>query len=294
MKIEPNRPLSQLCTFGIGGPARFLVDVTSIEQMRQALRYAKEESLNYLVIGKGSNCLFDDQGYDGLVIVNKIGFLEELSAGQFYVGAGYSFSRLGALTARKGWSGLEFASGIPGSVGGAVYMNAGANSHDTSETLVAAEVLSPDGELKRHERAEMSFGYRTSSFQRIPGAIVSATFRLTPSTEARKVQVEIVKYRQATQPYSDLSAGCIFRNPPAQSAGALIDKAGLKGLRVGGAMVSERHANFIVNTEDARASDVIALMALVRQRVLEATGVQLQSEVVHIPYQRANQGSLHD
>ncbi|TXI40266.1 MAG: UDP-N-acetylmuramate dehydrogenase [Nitrosomonas sp.] len=291
--IQTDRSLSTLCTFGIGGPARYFIEVTTIKEMQEALIYAHNKGISYIILGKGSNCLFDDRGYDGLVILNKIGFLEEKAPGVFYVGAGYSFSRLGAFTARKGWSGLEFASGIPGSVGGAVYMNAGANSRETRETLSTVQFVTANGEIKIFERAEMTWAYRSSLFQHMSGAIVSATFALTASEEARKKQIDFVRYRQTTQPYSDMSAGCIFRNPPEQSAGALIDQSGLKGLKIGGAAVSDRHANFIINAGGAKSQDVIALMQLVQQRILAATGVSLISEVVFVPYQGAQQGSLH-
>lgn len=291
--IEQQHLLKDLSTLGIGGLARYYVEVTSIPQLKQALDYASTNHLHYMILGKGSNCLFDDRGFNGLIIHNKISHLVNTPPDTFYVGAGYSFSRLGALTARKGWSGLEFASGIPGSVGGAVYMNAGANGAETCDRLVSVEFMEPDGSIKVFQRSELSFAYRTSSFQKMPGAIVAATFTLSPLGDARAKQLNIVKYRQETQPYSDKSAGCVFRNPPQQSAGALIDQSGLKGLSVGGATVSPVHANFIVNQDHATADDVRQLMALVRRSVQEKTGVTLESEVMQIPYEGAGQGRLH-
>jgi UDP-N-acetylmuramate dehydrogenase len=287
LPFQRDKPLSSLSTFGIGGPARFFTEVTEIEQMADVLRTAHARSLRVLVIGKGSNTLFDDRGFDGLVILNKITFCEQNEA-LVKVGAGYSFSLLGVQTARRGWSGLEFASGIPASVGGAVYMNAGANGAETCDALKSVTVFSEKGELKTYAKEELCFSYRFSSFQERKEAIVAATFELKPLDSARKKQLEIVEYRLRTQPYGDKSAGCVFRNPDGFSAGALIDGSGLKGTSVGGAKVSELHANFIINKEGARAEDVLKLAALIQQRVKELKGIELEREIRCIPYQLEN------
>lgn len=271
--------LSDLCTFGIGGPARYCATVHTVEEMRAALLACVQQGLPYLVLGKGSNCLFDDRGFDGAVLVNKIDFLEKPTSGCYHVGAGFSFSRLGAQTAREGWSGLEFASGIPGTVGGAVFMNAGANGRETAESLISVDFLSENGELQLLRKEELTFAYRSSSFQKMRGAIVGASFQLVPSNTARALQLQIVEYRTKTQPYGDKSAGCIFQNPECGFAGALIDQCGLKGARIGDAQVSEKHANFIVNAGKATSKDVQALISLVKERVKEKTGVALKSEV---------------
>lgn len=283
--FQQNRLLSEVCTFGIGGPARYFAEARSIEEMRQILTYCKSQNISYFVLGKGSNCLFDDRGFQGAVILNKIDFLNRPAENIFHVGSGYSFSLLGTQTARQGWSGLEFASGIPGTVGGALFMNAGANGKETCQTLDAVEFLDDAGKLLVLKKENLSFGYRSSSFQTLPGAIVGATFVLTASPEARQKQLEIIVYRKNTQPYSDKSAGCIFRNPHCGHAGALIERSGLKGIGVGGAKVSERHANFIVNAGGASTRNVLDLIAMIKQRVQEKTGVELDSEVRYIPYE---------
>jgi UDP-N-acetylmuramate dehydrogenase len=283
--LEEGRPLRNLTTIGIGGEARWYIEIHQIEQMQSILKFCHQESLPYFILGKGSNTLFDDRGFNGVVIANRIHFMNESDQGLFHVAAGYSFSLLGSQTARKGWSGLEFASGIPGSVGGAVFMNAGANGSETCDSLIQVQFITHEGELKVLKRSELQFDYRTSSFQSIPGSIISASFQLQPSETARQRQLEIIRYRQMTQPYSEKSAGCIFRNPSMKSAGALIDQAGLKGLKVGGAKVSTLHANFIVAEEAAYAQDVIALIDLIRDRVKESLGVELESEVRYIPYE---------
>lgn len=279
---QSHRLLSTLCTFGIGGPARYYVEVRQIPEMQQLLAFCHNHSLPFFILGKGSNCLFDDQGFEGVVIHNKIDFLERPSPGVFRAGAGYSFSLLGVQTARDGWSGLEFASGIPASVGGAVFMNAGANGAEACNALLGVEFVDEQGTLRNYSREDLLFSYRTSDFQKMPGAIVSATFSLTPSEVARKKQLEIIEYRMKTQPYGEKSAGCIFRNPSCSSAGALIDQAGLKALACGNAEVSTMHANFIVNKGQATAQDVLLLIEQIKKTVFEKEGVQLESEVRYI------------
>ena len=164
-KVE-NKHLKEVCTLGIFGPARYFVQVHSIEEMIQALEFSHEQGLPHIVLGKGSNCLFDDQGFNGVVIQNKIDFMKEIQPGVFHAGAGYSFSLLGVQTARKGWSGLEFASGIPCSVGGAVFMNAGANGMETSQTLTSVDFVSETGLISCLKKEDLSFSYRHSSFRR--------------------------------------------------------------------------------------------------------------------------------
>jgi UDP-N-acetylmuramate dehydrogenase len=284
LPIQENRLLKDLTTFGIGGPARFYVEVRSVEQMQILVKQCLSNQVDYFVLGRGSNTLFDDKGFNGLVIHNKIDFKNELYAGIFHVGAGYNFSLLGSQTAREGWSGLEFASGIPGSVGGAVFMNAGANGRETCDSLLSVDFITEEGNLLTFPVNELRFCYRTSPFQHLKGAIAAATFALTPSKEARQKQMEIITYRKNTQPYGEKSAGCIFRNHSCGTAGALIDKSGLKGLELGGAKVSDMHANFIVNTGGAMASDVLKLIEKVKAEVHEKTGAELESEVRFIPY----------
>lgn len=285
--FQQNKLLSQVSTFGIGGPAHYFVEAKSVGDMQEILRQCKAENLRYLIIGKGSNSLFDDRGFKGVVILNKIDFIEKQTPGVFHVGAGYSFSLLGTQTARQGWSGLEFASGIPGSVGGAVYMNAGANGTETCTPLTSVDYVNESGELLTLLKQDLHFAYRHSSFQSMKGAIVGATFTLEASAGARQKQLEIISYRTKTQPYGDKSAGCIFRNPDCGHAGAMIDKAGLKGSSVGGAKVSEMHANFIVNTGTASSQDVLSLIQQIQNEVKAQTGIHLDSEVRVFPYEES-------
>jgi len=275
--------LSNYSTFGIGGPIRYCIEVREVGFMQDVICFANAEKMPYLIVGKGSNALFSDGGFDGLVIINKIDFFEHEPPGFIHVGAGFSFSLLGTQTAKKGLSGLEFAAGIPASVGGAVFMNAGAQGGETADTLVAVDFVDRKGVLRHLKREELHFSYRTSSFQSEPefqrGAILSAQFKLSCQEFARKRQIEMLNYRIERQPYSNKSCGCIFRNPPGLSAGMLIEKSGLKGFAVGGAEVSDLHANFIVNKGGATAVDVLQLIDAIKKRVYDEHGVLLESEI---------------
>lgn len=282
LPLIENVLLKDFCTLGIGGPARYFLEVRTIEQMQKALMWCRKEKISYVIVGKGSNCLFDDSGYSGAVLINKIEFIERPSPGTFHVGAGYSFSLLGVQAARTGWGGLEFASGIPGSIGGAVCMNAGANQTETSQTLASVDFVDQEGALIKIPRSDLAFSYRHSPFQTCGGSIVGATFVLHPKAEARKQQIEIIKKRKETQPYRSQSAGCIFLNPYSKHAGALIEQCGLKGVMVGGAQVSKVHANFLINAGGATCEDMQTLIRLVQQRVREKTGIELASEVRYI------------
>jgi UDP-N-acetylmuramate dehydrogenase len=273
-RFEQNKHLSSLSTFGIGGPCRYFLEISSIEEMQEVLCHCHAEGLPYIVIGKGSNILFDDRGFNGLVIQNN----------SVSVGGGYSFALLGVQTARKGWSGLEFASGIPASVGGAIFMNAGANGAEVSHCLKEVTFVNELGDLAHLPKSELSFAYRTSSFQNKRGAIVGALFELSLSPDARQQQLKIIDYRTQTQPYGEKSAGCVFRNPSSESAGSLIQKCGLKGLSVGDAEVSLLHGNFIVNKGEATAKHVLTLVEKIRETVKQKTGIDLEMEIRTIPY----------
>lgn len=279
MEIFQDRLLKDYSTFKIGGKANFLVEIRTAEEASKALDFAKQNQLNWLTIGKGSNCLFPDHGFIGLVIVNCINHFQQQDH-LFKAGAGFSFAYLGVKTAALGYSGLEFASGIPGSVGGAVYMNAGASGKETFDVLKNVTFLSSDGEIETFDREKLSFSYRKSVFQRLKGIIIDATFELEHNEQAKKLQQSLLAGRIKTQPYQSPSIGCFFKNPSHDiRAGYLIDQCGLKGVSVGGAKVSEIHANFIVNQEGASAEDVINLRNLIQKKVFEKTGIQLEEEV---------------
>lgn len=275
--------LADVTSFAIGGPASFYAEAKTAEHLQQMLRYCHEKQLAFFILGKGSNTLFSDKGFNGLVIANKIDTLTQ-EGSLFTAGAGYSFARLGSQTARLGFSGLEFAAGIPATVGGAVFMNAGANGKETESALVSVTFIEENGESVTLKKEELTFGYRTSCFQQKKGAITSAVFALTPSKEAKDVQRKIVDYRLKTQPYKDKSAGCAFRNPPGLVAGRLIEELGWKGKKVGGAQVSTLHANFIINDGGASAQDIKELVAQIKEAVYLEKGVVLEEEIRYVPF----------
>ncbi|MCB1181345.1 MAG: UDP-N-acetylmuramate dehydrogenase [Chlamydiia bacterium] len=281
---QKNKPLCEVSSFKIGGPARYFAEAKEVDILQQMIVFCALSSIPYFILGKGSNVLFDDRGYNGLVIHNRIETLG-IDENRFVVGAGYSFSRLGKLTTRLGWTGLEFASGIPATVGGAVCMNAGANGQETKDRLVSVEYITAKGERTTVKKEDIIFSYRTSPFQKWRGAIALATFTLEKGILVKDTQRRLLTYRLKTQPYKDPSAGCAFRNPSGQSAGALIERCGLKGCTLGGAEVSRLHANFIVNKKGATAQDIINLIDHVKTIVFAQTGIQLQEEIIRVPYE---------
>ncbi len=284
LRIQEFVSLRELTTLGVGGSARYFAIVENKQGLQEALHFSKMRNLAFFVIGKGSNILLDEGVFPGLVILNKIEFLEEKKPGLFFAGGGYSFSLLGTKTARAGYSGLEFAAGIPGSVGGAVFMNAGAAGKEVADTLVAVEVMDALGNVREIPRKDLKFSYRTSPFQQTNEIVCNATFSLQKRSEARGEQVDLITYRKKTQPYGDKSAGCFFRNPECAHAGALIEKAGLKGFQIGGAKVSELHANFIVNVGGATTHDILSLKERVQKEVYRTTGQKLEVEVRYISF----------
>lgn len=282
-RCKNNVPLSTLSTFGIGGPARWLFRAKTKEDLQEAFLFVSHENCPFIVLGRGSNCLFSDKGFSGIVIQNRVETFSPSSEGIFEVGGGYSFVALGMKTANDGWSGLEYAVGIPGSVGGAVFMNAGAHKQQAADSVAWVDYLDESGNCVRMQREELMFGYRSSSFQEKKGIIVSVGFSLKKDDGASARQQLIIEQRHKTQPYTERSAGCVFRNPPGSFAGQLIEEAGLKGKRIGGAEVSTIHANFIVNKGGATAQDVLDLVNYIREVIFNTKGVLLQSEIRCIP-----------
>lgn len=293
-KFERGRLLKDLSTFGIGGPADYFIEVRDIPAMQSLMVFCHTKNIPYFHLGKGSNLLFDDQGFSGLIIANRIQFLNKIDETLWHAGSGYSFSLLGTQTARQGLTGLEFASGIPGSIGGAVFMNAGANGKETSQSLTSVDVVDENGSFFTIAKEELNFSYRSSTFHEKPWVIVGATFRLEKSMEAREKQLEIIQYRKKTQPYNAMSAGCLFRNPACAHTGALIEKCGLKGKMIGGAQVSTLHANFVINTGSATSADVLELITHIKEQVKATTGYDLQMEVRFIPYRPHQWEVIHE
>ena len=280
-QILENEPMSRHTTFRVGGPADVLFLPESEEQLLQALSIAREAGVPCFVIGNGSNLVVKDGGIRGLVIALGEGMAAIARAGETLTAwAGASLARVSAYAQASGLSGLEFASGIPGTLGGGCAMNAGAYGGQLSDVLVDARVLL-DGEVCTLTVEEMQMGYRTSLPLRRGGIVISARFALTPDDpEAIAARMrELNARRRDKQPLNHPSAGSTFKRPEGYFAGALIEQAGLKGKRVGGAQVSEMHAGFIVNTGGATAADILTLIGTVQDEVADRFGVRLETEV---------------
>lgn len=293
-RVRQDAPLAPLTTFRLGGPADWLVEVRSEEEIRAVLAVAARERLPVTVIGGGSNLLVSDAGVRGIVLRLRGGDVRQVSAGSVRADAAVTINGLVRWTLARGVGGLELWAGTPGTVGGAIYGNAHFQGRLIGELVARAAVISRIGAMHELDRAEMEFGYDTSRLQRTGEILVWADFDIHPGdpAELRKVARGSLAYRKRTQPLHVPSAGCIFQNPdpsrdrvPAgvpASAGALIDLAGLKGRRIGGAQVSPTHGNFIVNDQQARAADVRELIELCKTAVREGSGVTLREEIVYV------------
>jgi UDP-N-acetylmuramate dehydrogenase len=282
-KVLENEPLLKHTTIKIGGPADLFIEPNSSESLAKALQIIKNHGIKWRAIGRGSNLLVSDKGIEGVVIKLGSGLDDfELVEETLTVGGGYSIVRLATKISKMGLSGLEFASGIPGSIGGAVYMNAGAHGSDISKILVKAQVLFEDGTLEWLTNEELEFSYRTSLLQeKKPGICIKAVLKLQKGVKEDIVAVmqKNKDYRKITQPWNFPCAGSIFRNPLPKYAGQLVEEAGLKGYQIGGAKISEMHGNFIVNAGDATAQDVLDLIKFVKKTIHEKYGVTMETEV---------------
>ncbi|WP_252313866.1 UDP-N-acetylmuramate dehydrogenase [Sinobaca sp. H24] len=282
--VAEAEPLSKHTTWKIGGPADLFIEPDSVEGLVAALEEIKAQKLPWRAIGRGSNLLVDDKGIEGAVIKlgNRLSGMELDEENRVLtVDAGYSLIKLATIISKKGYSGFEFAGGIPGTIGGAVFMNAGAHGTEIADVLVKARVLYPDGRLEWIAKEDMEFSYRTSRLQKEKGICVQAVFQLKTGTK-EDIVAEMQKhksYRRETQPWNMPCAGSVFRNPLPHHAGQLVESSGLKGYSYGGAQISELHANFIVNTGDAKAADVLAIVEHVKNTVWEKYQVVMNTEV---------------
>lgn len=282
-KVKESEPLAAYTTIKIGGPADILIEPSSLENLKKAMNVIQKHGAKWRAIGRGSNLLVSDKGIEGVVIKLGSGLDHlEVVEDRVKVGGGYSLVSLSTAISKKGLSGLEFASGIPGSVGGAVYMNAGAHGSDISKILTKAHILFNDGTMEWLSNEEMKFSYRTSVLQKKrPGIVLEVVFQLTKGDRASIVagMQKNKDYRKETQPWNYPCAGSIFRNPLPNYAGQLIENAGLKGYQIGGAKISEMHGNFIVNAGGAKAEDVLALIDHVKETIHRLNGVIMETEV---------------
>lgn len=283
LEIRENEPMSEHCSFKIGGPARLMLLPSSAEEAASALAILRSSGAQVLIVGSCTNLLIPDEGYPGAVVrmSKPASSMELLDAARIRAQAGATLNALAVFAAQHELTGLEFAHGIPGSVGGGVAMNAGAYGGEMRDVLESAEYVDKDGAIRTLSGDALGLSYRHSAFSDTDKLITSAVFRLTPGDgEAVRARMnELIEKRRASQPLDMPSAGSTFKRPKTGYAAALIDEAGLKGLRVGGAMVSAKHAGFVVNAGGATYSDVIELMREVRRRVCEFSGVLLEPEV---------------
>ncbi len=280
--VREHEPLGPHSWYGIGGQARHFLELEDDAALPELITRLTGEGVPYLVIGAATNTLFAADELPGLTIKLATARLAT-EAGRVTVSAGYLMPKLAADTAKAGRTGLEYGAGVPGTVGGSVFGNAGAFGREVKDGLITTEVIDPQGRLHTLSAADCRFAYRDSVLKSDkPGWVVrSATFETgedDPSRIRERIK-EVQRHRRQTQPIEKRSLGSTFKNPPGEAAGRLIDACGLKGRRIGGAQISEKHANFIVNLGGASADDVLALMAEMRNRVLERFGIELEPEV---------------
>lgn len=305
--VLTGEPMAKHTTFRVGGPADYFVTPETEAQLRDVMRVCREEQVPYFVMGNGSNLLVSDEGYRGIIIqlydkFNKIEYFQNSSADMSQCGptgakadgaetethycvvkaqAGVMLGKLGNELAKKGVTGFEFATGIPGTVGGAVRMNAGAYGGEMKDILACATVMDENGLFSEMTTEELELGYRTSNIVKNKYTVVAATFRLAYGDKetVQKTIADLAGKRREKQPLEYPSAGSTFKRPEGHFAGQLIQEAGMKGYSVGGAQVSEKHAGFVINKGNATAADIIRLTDDVKMKVKEMSGVELELEV---------------
>ena len=276
-------PMARHISLGVGGPADALATPADRDELAALLAVLGEEGVPHLFLGKGFNTLVRDEGVEGVVVqLSRLRRIEERPGGRLRVEVGVSHAQLTRFCVERGLAGLEFGAGIPGTVGGWLAMNAGIGTREMVDVVREVEVMSPSGRHRRHlVQDTLRFGYRALRGLAPGSALISTLLEVTPA-EPEQVRAEVERLlarRAATQPLDVPSCGSVFKNPPGDFAGRLIEAAGLKGERVGGAEISSVHANFIANRGDATARDVIELIELARRRIAEASGIELETEV---------------
>jgi UDP-N-acetylmuramate dehydrogenase len=278
-------PMAKLTTFKVGGNAEAICFPRDLSQLGRIVSYFYKECIPYRVVGKGSNLLVSDRGIKGAVIILKerLASIDDMGGANplILAGGGATIAGLVTYCKRNGISGLEFMAGIPGTLGGAVFMNAGAYGQEIGNVVREVLIMHCDGESEGIDQKDMGFSYRRSSAPK--GAVIYGA-KLALKRDSKRIIAERIfsnlKKRKETQPLDYPSAGSVFRNPPNDSAGKLIEMAGLKGMKAGGAMISPKHGNFIVNTGGARSGDILALIDLAKGRVKAETGIDLETEIV--------------
>ena len=280
-KVIEDYILKDHTTYKVGGKAICAVIPEDENKLITLLSYLKENNIKYKVLGNGSNVIFNDSGYDGVIIkLDNFNYLN-ISGNKIVVGAGYPLNKIALRVSRLGFTGMEFAAGIPGTIGGAVYMNAGAYKSDMGYILTSIKVLTPNYEIKTMKNKELDFHYRSSFLQKNKAYIcLEATITLIKgnSEEIMEIINERKKRRVETQPLEYPSAGSVFRNPEGDFAGRLIEELGYKGKSIGGAQVSLKHANFIINTGNATGEEIKELINEIKSKVKEKYNIELKVE----------------
>lgn len=273
--------LKKYTTYHAGGIATAIVTPDDEYSLIKLIRFLKDNNIKYKILGRGSNLIFKNETYDGVLIkLDKFDNID-IDGVEITAGAGVPLIKLATRVSRMGYTGLEFATGIPGSVGGAVYMNAGAYKSDIGYVLKSAKVITPDLKIKELTNYDLDFHYRTSFLQKNPGYIcISATFILSKGNADEIMQLieDRRKRRLESQPLEYPSAGSVFRNPEGDYAGRLIEEIGFKGKKIGGAMVSEKHANFIINYDNATGRDIVELIETIKKEIKEKYNIDLKVE----------------
>ena len=281
LRVESDVVMAKYTSFRIGGAARRMLFPASEEEAQQALTLCRACQAPVLVLGKGTNLLVCDEGLD-MAVVNMLGLqaIREIEPGVLYVQAGALLSKIAQQAQQAGYAGFEFAHGIPGSLGGAIAMNAGAYGGEMAQVVQSVTALFPDG-VRILDADALAFGYRHSIFSEQPGLVLSAVLKLQPGDpqEIRARMDELMARRKASQPLEYPSAGSTFKRPEGHFAGTMIDQCGLKGAAVGGAEVSQKHAGFIINKNHATFDDVVTLIGIVQDTVYREFGVELEPEV---------------
>ncbi len=281
--FQENVTLHDKCSFKIGGKAYRYFAPKTVEQLRAALSFAEESNLEVLVLGRGTNLLISDYGWRGLVLdMTNLCTIIRYNEG-IYTHAGTLLHSLVTHAVCRGFGGIEQLAGIPGTIGGGVIMNAGAFDQTISDNLIYVDAVEPKtGELMRFEKKQLKFEYRSSNLRRENQIVVGACFSLPAGDRniLKSSYREILRRRRSKQPLNLPNCGSVFKRPPGSYAGSLIEQCGLKGFRVGGAMISTKHANFIVNDNGAIAEDVRMIIAAAQKRVYEQTGILLEPEVI--------------
>lgn len=281
-QVWAQEPMKKHTTFRVGGCARYLVEPGDVQQLSAVVNACREQKVPYYVVGNGSNLLVSDAGYNGVIIHLFKNMSEIRTEGNHMIlQAGALLARAARTACREGLSGLEFASGIPGTVGGALVMNAGAYGGEMKDVVSRVTVLTSEGEPREYTKEQMAFGYRRSRLTEEAGIVLETEFTLHPGrTEEIQARMEELKEKRVLkQPLEYASAGSTFKRPEGHFAGKLIEDAGLRGFRIGDAQVSEKHCGFVINRGNATASEVAEVIRQVQKRVYEDSGIRLQTEV---------------